>query len=469
MLGITPKIQPVKSSRDPLLRVLDASCILAAFYLAERFLAPVQNNLYWPIAALAIVLFYLASEICNMYRDWRGAALEHEVARGWLTWAVTGIAILTVGFATGYVANLPRNTLFTWGIITPVLFACNRVAIRSFQRVLRSRGMNTRGYAIVGVNELGFRLARDIDQNPALGLKLIGFFDDRPKSRTPEVPTEIGRRIGNLDELVRGARSGQVEAIYITFPMRAEDRIRGVLQRLADSTATVYIIPDFFVFELLHARWTNIGGLPAVSVFDHPFYGVDGLVKRTMDLILAAFILLILAVPMGIVALLVKRSSPGPVLFRQRRYGLDGREIGVWKYRTMRVCEDGDKVTQATKDDNRITPIGRILRRTSIDELPQLLNVLLGHMSLVGPRPHATAHNEHYRNMIQGYMLRHKVKPGITGLAQVSGCRGETDTTEKMQQRIEYDHRYIREWSLWLDFKILFKTVLVVFSQENAY
>lgn len=469
MLGITPKIQPVKSSRDPLLRVLDASCIMVAFYLSEQFVDPVRGDLNWPIVALAIVLFYLASEICNMYRDWRGAALEQEVVRAWLTWALTGIALVTIGFAAGYIAHLPRYTLVVWGLATPLLFACNRLAIRSFQRTLRSHGMNTRGYAIVGVNELGFRLARNIDQNPAIGLKLVGFFDDRPESRTPEVPTEIGRRIGNLDELVRGARSGQIGAVYITFPMRAEDRIRGVLHRLADSTATVYIIPDFFVFELLHARWTNIGGLPAVSVFDHPFYGVDGLVKQAMDLILAAGILSVLAIPMAIVAILVKRSSPGPVLFRQRRYGLDGREIRVWKYRTMRVCEDGDTVTQARKDDDRITPIGRILRRTSIDELPQLLNVLMGHMSLVGPRPHAMAHNEHYRHMIQGYMLRHKVKPGITGLAQVNGCRGETDTTDKMQHRIEYDHRYIREWSLWLDVKILFKTVFVVFSQENAY
>jgi putative colanic acid biosynthesis UDP-glucose lipid carrier transferase len=251
--------------------------------------------------------------------------------------------------------------------------------------------------------------------------------------------------------------------------MRAEDRIRNVLNRLGDSTVSVYIVPDFFVFELLHSRWTNIGGLPAVSIFEHPFYGVDGMVKRAIDLILALVALLVCAVPMTIIAATIKLTSTGPVFFRQRRYGLDGREFHVWKFRTMRVREDGDEVTQAKKHDSRVTPLGAILRQTSLDELPQLFNVLSGGMSLVGPRPHATAHNEFYRTMIQGYMLRHKVKPGITGLAQVNGCRGETDTLEKMQRRVEYDHRYIREWSLWLDLRILVQTVIVVLSRVNAY
>ena len=197
--------------------------------------------------------------------------------------------------------------------------------------------------------------------------------------------------------------------------MRAEERIKRLLAQLADTTASVHIVPDFFVFELLHSRWTDIGGLPAVSVFEHPFYGADGLLKRSMDLVLASLLLVLLAVPMALVALAVKLTSPGPVFFRQRRYGMDGREIKVWKFRSMRVAEDGPLVRQATRNDSRLTPIGGFLRRSSLDELPQLFNVLGGSMSLVGPRPHATAHNEEYRSRIQGYMLRHKVKPGITG------------------------------------------------------
>jgi putative colanic acid biosynthesis UDP-glucose lipid carrier transferase len=206
-----------------------------------------------------------------------------------------------------------------------------------------------------------------------------------------------------------------------------------------------------------------------VSVFEHPFYGADGLLKRATDLVLASLLLVLLAVPMLVVAMAVKLTSAGPVFFRQRRYGMDGREIKVWKFRSMRVCDDGPLVRQATQNDARLTPIGGFLRKTSIDELPQLLNVLGGTMSLVGPRPHASAHNEDYRRRIQGYMLRHKVKPGITGLAQVNGWRGETDTLFKMERRIEYDHQYIREWSLWNDMKILMQTVFIVLRQKNAY
>jgi putative colanic acid biosynthesis UDP-glucose lipid carrier transferase len=251
--------------------------------------------------------------------------------------------------------------------------------------------------------------------------------------------------------------------------MRAEQRIRELLIRLADTTASVYIVPDFFVFELLHARWTNVNGLPAVSVFENPLYGVDGLAKRSVDLLLGTAALALAALPMLVIAAAIKLTSPGPVFFRQRRYGLDGREILVCKFRTMTCCDNGDTVRQATRDDDRVTRVGRFLRRTSLDELPQLFNVIEGSMSLVGPRPHANAHNEQYRSLIDGYMLRHKVKPGITGLAQVKGHRGETETLDKMLQRVACDHQYIREWSFWMDVKILAKTLLVVFSQRNAY
>jgi putative colanic acid biosynthesis UDP-glucose lipid carrier transferase len=191
--------------------------------------------------------------------------------------------------------------------------------------------------------------------------------------------------------------------------------------------------------------------------------------KRGFDLIVASLLLVLLAAPMVILGALIKCSSPGPVFFRQKRYGLSGEEIHVWKFRSMRCCDNGPTVLQATAGDARITPLGRVLRKTSLDELPQLFNEIAGNMSLVGPRPHATAHNEQYRPLIHGYMLRHKVKPGITGLAQVNGWRGETETIEKMQGRIEYDHRYIRDWSLWMDVKILFKTTWVVLRRENAY
>jgi putative colanic acid biosynthesis UDP-glucose lipid carrier transferase len=361
------------------------------------------------------------------------------------------------------------TVLVEWFLLTSLLLATLRLGARGVQRLLRAGGINARGFAVLGVNELGFQLAANIANTPDLGLKLVGFFDDRPPHRVPPVPPEIGKRVGDIQQLIELARSGEIDRIYITLPMRAEERIRRLLTELSDSTASVYIVPDFFVFELLHSCWTDIGGLPVVAVFDHPFYGVDGILKRGTDFALASLLLVFMAVPMLLVAAAVKLTSPGPVFFRQRRYGMDGQEIRVWKFRTMDANEDGPIVRQATRDDARITSIGGFLRRTSLDELPQLFNVLGGSMSLVGPRPHATAHNEEYRRHIRGYMLRHKVRPGITGLAQVNGWRGETDTLYKMEKRIEFDHQYIREWSLWKDFKILFRTIFTVFKRENAY
>jgi putative colanic acid biosynthesis UDP-glucose lipid carrier transferase len=409
------------------------------------------------------------ADLSGLYRSWRGTRLRGELGCVLATWAYTVPLLLGIGLVTQYNAQIAYTSKLVWIFVTPLLMTFGRVVLRKIQQRLRARGFNTRNYAICGVNELGVQLARNIAAAPEMGLRLAGFYDDRPADRTAELPANLGRRIGNVEELVARARLGSVDIVYITFPMRAEERIRALLEQLADSAASVYIVPDFFVFELLHARWTNVNGLPAVSVFENPLFGVDGLLKRSSDLVLGTLLLAVAAVPMLVVSLLVKFSSPGPVFFRQKRYGLDGREILVWKFRTMTCCEDGPVVRQATADDDRVTPLGRTLRRTSLDELPQLFNVLDGSMSLVGPRPHANAHNEQYRRLIGGYMLRHKVKPGITGLAQVSGYRGETETLEKMARRVACDHQYIREWSFWLDVKILVKTLKIVFAPNGAY
>lgn len=469
-MGIPQRqIQQLWTVRDVAHRFLDAASIFGALLFARWLIAKPLDASGMLAGAMAVIAFYLVSEITGMYRNWRGTLTEREIGCAVLTWAIAISIVAAAAFFSHLLPRLSRAVLLFWATAAPTFIATSRVLIRRVMHSLRARGINTRRFAVVGVNELGFQLAQNIERSPELGLRLSGFYDDRPEKRTLPVPAELGQRIGNIDELIGQARRGEVDMIYITFPMRAEERIRKILARLGDTTASVYLVPDFFVFELLHSRWTSISGLPVVSVFENPFYGIDGMVKRALDLCLAVAMLLIAAVPMAVIAVLVKLTSPGPVFFRQRRYGLDGREIFVWKFRTMRVCEDGGQVKQASRHDTRITPLGAVLRKTSLDELPQLFNVLEGTMSLVGPRPHANTHNEEYRSLIQGYMLRHKVKPGITGLAQVSGWRGETDTLEKMQKRIECDHRYIREWSLWMDIKILFRTIWVVIKGHNAY
>jgi putative colanic acid biosynthesis UDP-glucose lipid carrier transferase len=461
-------IRPTGSLWDAWLRLADGLCIAAGLALALPLL-PIDPVRLAAAGAAAVLTFFVLGEVTGLYRSWRGASAEREAACVLMTWIAAVVALLSLAFLTRFTDLAGRSGFCLWFLSAPVFLVAHRTAMRRVLSLLRAKGWNTRHYAIVGVNELGIQLARNIEQSPGLGLRLVGFFDDRDEQRTVPLPGEFGQRVGTIRELIEQARSRRVDCIYLTFPLRAEDRIRGVLQALGDTTASVYIVPDFFVFQLLHSRWTSIGGLPAVSVYETPFYGADGLLKRAFDLLAASALLAMLAIPLAVLAAIIKATSPGPAFFRQRRYGMDGQEFRVWKFRTMTVCEDGPQVTQATKNDQRVTKIGALLRKTSLDELPQLFNVLDGSMSLVGPRPHASAHNEQYRKLISGYMLRHKVKPGLTGLAQVRGWRGETDTLEKMQKRIECDHEYIREWSLWLDVKILLKTPLIVLAGKNAY
>jgi putative colanic acid biosynthesis UDP-glucose lipid carrier transferase len=469
MSPITRGISYSESVLYSLHRLIDAAIICLVAGVALRYTDGAGLTELLTVAAGTILVYHVVSDVSGLYRSWRGTRLKNEIVCVFVTWGYTVPVLLGVGLLTQYNAHFSYSTKVVWIFSTPVAMAAARVVMRTVQQRLRARGFNTRTYAICGVNDLGIQLARNIKASPEIGLRLAGFYDDRPARRTADLPREFGKRVGDLDELVRRAQLGTVDAVYITFPMRAEARIRSLLERLADSAVSVYIVPDFFVFELLHARWTNAGGLPTVSVFENPLYGVDGLLKRTADLALGAALLVAAAVPMLVTALLIKLSSPGPVFFRQKRYGLDGREILVWKFRSMTCCDNGSVVRQATLGDDRVTPIGRVLRRTSLDELPQLFNVLEGSMSLVGPRPHANAHNEQYRTQIGGYMLRHKVKPGITGLAQVSGYRGETETLDKMARRVACDHQYIREWSFGLDLKILLKTLRVVVARSNAY
>jgi putative colanic acid biosynthesis UDP-glucose lipid carrier transferase len=356
-----------------------------------------------------------------------------------------------------------------WMLLAPTLLWSWRLVMRIVLQEARARGYNSRVAAIVGVSAVGERLAERIASSPWMGVKLIGFYDDRSIGRLEATNLSQIEVLGGLDALVEQARRREVDMVYVALPPRAEPRINALIRRLSDTTASVYLAYDFGGYDLLSARWSSVGDVPVMSVVEDPFHGVDGFVKRIEDIIMAAIILIIISGPMALIALAIKLTSRGPIFFRQRRYGLNGEQIRVLKFRTMTVCEDGDKVVQATRSDGRVTALGALLRRTSLDELPQFLQVLTGTMSIVGPRPHAVAHNEEYRSLIQGYMRRHKVKPGITGWAQVNGWRGETDTVEKMEKRVQYDLEYINRWNLGLDFKIIVLTIWTVLRNRNAY
>ncbi|MFT5303707.1 MAG: putative colanic acid biosynthesis UDP-glucose lipid carrier transferase [Mariniblastus sp.] len=452
-----------------IMKSADAIAIVLGLVVLITWLPEVNSKSTIVIALVAMGIFNMAGEFVGLYRNWRGIRFEKEAICGMIAWLATLVLLGVLGHLSIYSTELSPRCLAIWFTATPTISLAFRISYRRYHLWSQSKGINTRNFAVVGINDLGLHLVRNVVGAPDLGLKFLGYYDDRPPERTGDLPDDAGTKLGKIETLVESAKNGQVQVIFITLPMRAEKRIRSLIQQLADTTASVYIVPDLFVFQMLNSRWTDIQGLPVVSVSESPLYGVDGMLKRSVDIALASTALLILSIPMSLVALAVKFTSKGPALFRQKRYGLDGKEIYVWKFRSMNVQEHGNQVKQATKNDSRLTPIGGFLRKSSLDELPQIFNVLAGQMSLVGPRPHASAHNEFYRSQIDGYMLRHKVKPGITGLAQINGCRGETETLDKMEKRIVFDHQYIREWSIWLDLKIIAKTFSVVFARQNAY
>ena len=317
------------------------------------------------------------------------------------------------------------------------------------------------------MNAAGLELARRLKGDIYSNVRVIGFLDDRTRERldrSSEYP--VLARIEELPELVK---RNHIELVYLALPMVSGPRLQGLLDALRDTTASVYFVPDMFVTDLIQGRVDSVSGMPVLGVCDSPFSGVSGLIKRASDTVLSIAILAAISPLLAFLALCVKLSSPGPVIFKQRRYGLDGEEIVVYKFRSMTVTEDGEAIRQCARGDSRLTPLGAFMRRTSLDELPQFFNVLQGRMSIVGPRPHAIAHNELYRTLIKGYMQRHKVRPGLTGWAQVNGLRGETATLERMQARIDHDLDYLRNWSLRLDLYIIAKTVWVVLKGENAH
>jgi putative colanic acid biosynthesis UDP-glucose lipid carrier transferase len=300
-----------------------------------------------------------------------------------------------------------------------------------------------------------------------MGLDFAGYFDDRRDART-----EAGsacRQLGDLHDAASFIRQNGIKEVFITLPLGSQPRIISLLESLQRTTASIYFVPDVFGISIIQGRLRDFNGVPVVGICETPFTGTHLLIKRISDLVLASLILLLISPVMLAVALGVKLSSPGPVIFKQRRNGLDGGEIVVYKFRSMTALDDGAEIKQATRGDARVTRFGAFIRKTSLDELPQFINVLQGSMSIVGPRPHAVAHNEMYRQLIKAYMVRHKVKPGITGWAQVNGHRGETDTIGKMQARVEYDLEYLRNWSLGLDLVIILRTIKAAFYDIKAY
>jgi putative colanic acid biosynthesis UDP-glucose lipid carrier transferase len=440
--------------------LLEPVVTVLTFLAANRYF---RISIGQPELILCLFLFALVFPGRNRFRQSLLSAAVDIV----YSWLVVVALLAFCGYSTRSLGYFAPEALSAWVCMTPVL---QWVVVWAGQKLLRhsTAHPNARRRAVVvGAGALGVKVAKALNEGHAHGFDFMGYFDDRRGDRV--MPAAVAQCLGGLNDLAEYTRCNGIHDVFITLPMGSQLRIVELLEQIQGTTASLFFVPDVFGISIIQGRLQDMNGVPVVGICDTPFTGTNALIKRISDIVLTCAILALMSPVMLALALGVKFSSKGPVIFKQRRNGLGGEEIVVYKFRSMTVQDDGAVVRQATRHDPRITPFGAFIRKTSLDELPQFFNVLQGRMSIVGPRPHAVAHNEEYRRIIKAYMVRHKVKPGISGWAQVNGCRGETDTIEKMQARLEYDLEYLRNWSLALDLQVIARTIRLVFFDRAAY
>jgi putative colanic acid biosynthesis UDP-glucose lipid carrier transferase len=451
-------------------RILDIIAVLFSGWVAYifRFQLLEPSQIYINAILLAGLLTFFAFPLTGIYHSWREQSISGQMKYLFIAWTMLTLLMVVIGTLSKTTTLYSRNWMGVWYLAGLVSIAFFRIIYTRILHYLRSRGWNRKNILIVGAGELGVRVARHLKETPWAGLKVMAYIDDDVAMHGKML--DGVKVIGGIDEIEGYINENRVDEAWIILPLKAEERVKEILHELRHSTLTIRYMPDIFGFQLLNHSITEIAGLPIIDLSITPMVGVNRVVKALEDRILSLFILVLVSPLLLIIATGVKLSSPGPVLFKQVRHGWDGKPIRIYKFRTMVAhTEDENHITQAVRNDPRVTKFGSFLRRTSLDELPQFINVLQGRMSIVGPRPHAIEHTELYKDQIDYYMKRHKVKPGITGWAQVNGWRGETDTLDKMQERIKYDLYYIENWSLWLDLKIIFLTLLKGFVHEHAY
>lgn len=419
--------------------------------------------------ALLMVTFFISSYVHHqnyVFQNRSPGEMISYIRDIFIFWGIVVFNLLLLNYLANFSHHYSQQVILTWLCATPFALLFSHGCMHFATYRLR-KSCVPRSAIIVGANDTSLNLVKRSATTPELLIHIRGYFDERNDIRVQE---GFGPRLGDhLDGVADYVKQHHVDIVFISLPMSAQPRIREMVDSLFDSTTSIYFMINDHVFDLLHSRTTYLDNMQMIELCETPFIGLDGILKNASDFIFAFLILVLLSPLMLCIALAVKITSPGTAIFKQRRYGLNGEEIIVYKFRSMTVGEDGDHIEQAHKNDPRITKIGAFLRSSSLDELPQFINVLQGRMSIVGPRPHAVAHNELYRKLIKGYMLRHKVKPGITGWAQVNGLRGETETVDKMQERIRMDLVYLKNWTIWFDISIIFRTVWVVLRRNNAH
>lgn len=455
-------LELVQRLLDPVLIVVAG---IAVFGLQFGTLDLPRN--YMLVLLGAFLLCLLVFSFFDIYRFQRGASLWMETRSLASAWAVVLAGLVIVLFGTKSATDFSRLWIGYWAMAGLLILIASRMAIRGVLRLIRRNGFNLRFVAIAGAGGLGQDVARRLADSPWTGLKVVGLYDDDPRLQKMQIEGVEVR--GGLHRLAHDVAELGIDQVWIALPLQHGKKVAALVKSLSRLPVQVTLVPDIYGFQLLNHSIGEIAGFPIIHLMQSPLSGAKGWVKAVEDRILAALLLLLTSPLMLLIVVGVKLSSPGPVFFRQLRGGLQGERIWVWKFRTMRHEVQSEKVIQAHRGDPRITKFGALLRRLSLDELPQFFNVLQGDMSIVGPRPHAVDHDQFYRQQIDAYMLRHHVKPGITGWAQINGWRGETGEILKMEMRIKHDLYYINNWSLWFDLRIILMTVFMMFLGKNAH
>jgi len=441
---------------------IDALIIWGCGLLA--YLSPYGELAQQPVAPAYKLIVLVASLLLpvllsSLHQSWRVNDLGVLLRSVALAWLGTLLMILVVLFFSKLSAEFSRLWFITWGSSVLAGLLLQRLVVYASLRWLRTRGYNYKTLVLVGKGASSEHVQHALAQSAWSGLRLTASLE----------PAELAPWMAEQAKLGKDASTSPDE-VWLCLPLSDEEGIKVSLDALRFSTANIRLAPDLFALKLINHGISEVVGIPMLDLSASPITGAMRVFKAVQDYLVASLILVLISPLMLAIALAIKLTSPGPVLYKQCRDGWNGKRILVYKFRSMVVHqESGAQVTQAQKNDSRITPLGAFLRRTSLDELPQFINVLQGRMSVVGPRPHAVVHNDHYKELVPRYMLRHKVKPGITGWAQINGFRGETDTLEKMEKRVEYDLYYIENLSMWLDLKIIFTTLFKGFLHKNAY
>ncbi|MEQ5838433.1 undecaprenyl-phosphate glucose phosphotransferase [Paraburkholderia acidicola] len=421
---------------------------------------------------LLVVVFFPA---LGIYQSWRGKPLYDllwRVTGGWLMVEGTGILM---SFSLHRAELLSRLWLAYWALTTVLLLVITKVLVYTVLKGLRREGFNLKAVAIVGGAPYGKFLIEQIRSRPEAGFSPVVVFDEEGSRNHHEDPDAAEAIEGvpverDYAAMIRLVRTREIRELWLALPISKERAIHRFVMEFRHDFVNIRFIPDVRSLTLFSQPMVDLLGVPAINLAASPITDLRVLPKRVFDRLFALGALTALAPVMLVIAALVKTTSPGPVFFRQKRKGIDGNEFEIYKFRSMKVhAEVAGKVTQATRHDSRITPVGAFLRRTSLDELPQFINVLKGEMSVVGPRPHALEHDDIYKDLVKGYMHRYRIKPGITGWAQINGYRGETDRIEKMMGRVKLDLYYMQHWTFWLDIKIVVLTLWKGFAGRNAY